>query len=269
VPLDCNRWEERGAEYRYQGKKPELDSNGARKIRYRSGRLDIVLKGEEYSPNAISGPVDWVETTFAVDGVEYCGRWEDIQKNEPDKIKAKGPTVPCQVTGQCADGIRNGDESDVDCGGSCQPCSLGGRCNQTSDCTVTSGHYCSGGSCLGHGYGAVCDPSTAPTPGGTGWMDSYAIDGRCWCDTTFDHDLGGIIVNTPVGPRTVFDICTQLDAFAPLRQSGDPIFNDAQCGNGPANTSWDEDPSQCPGRVDQGSGGCCTIGPTWDLSLVE
>ena len=44
----------------------------------------------------------------------------------------------------CDDGERNGDESDVDCGGldACQPCGVGQRCDAVSDCD--------GGACLRH-----------------------------------------------------------------------------------------------------------------------
>lgn len=34
----------------------------------------------------------------------------------------------------CSDGIRNGSESDIDCGGSCSRCANGRRCNGRDDC---------------------------------------------------------------------------------------------------------------------------------------
>lgn len=34
----------------------------------------------------------------------------------------------------CSDGIRDTGESDVDCGGECNPCTSGRMCNQASDC---------------------------------------------------------------------------------------------------------------------------------------
>lgn len=46
------------------------------------------------------------------------------------------------VSAQCGDGDKNGDETDVDCGGSCPPCTEGQDCEVGSDCT--SG-VCSGG----------------------------------------------------------------------------------------------------------------------------
>jgi len=44
----------------------------------------------------------------------------------------------------CNDGIQNGDETDVDCGGSCGPCGPGENCQADADCE--SG-VCSGGVC--------------------------------------------------------------------------------------------------------------------------
>jgi hypothetical protein len=47
--------------------------------------------------------------------------------------------LPLDVT--CGDGLLNRDESDMDCGGSCQrPCGLGARCRDDGDCE--SGSYC-------------------------------------------------------------------------------------------------------------------------------
>ena len=47
-----------------------------------------------------------------------------------------------------------------------------------------------------------------------------------------------------------------------------PVYNDIQCGNGPANDAGDEDRDICPGRVDIGQAGCNDIGPLWRLDLV-
>ena len=98
-------------------------------------------------------------------------------------------------------------------------------------------------------------------PGGNSWKDSYSVGDRCYCDTTFDHDIGPIRVDTPIGNITVFEACERLGE-GPGSQ-GRPIYNDVQCGNGPANDAGDED--YCPGRVDIGKEGCPQIGPTWNF----
>lgn len=97
-----------------------------------------------------------------------------------------------------------------------------------------------------------------------GWKDSYSINGKCYCETTFDHNIGGIIVDTNAGRMTVREACKKAGSGP----EGNRIYyNDVQCGNGPANDAGDED--WCPGRVDLGDGnrsGCMTRGPKWDLS---
>ncbi|MEM9860598.1 MAG: hypothetical protein AAF938_03180, partial [Myxococcota bacterium] len=34
----------------------------------------------------------------------------------------------------CVDGVQNGDETDVDCGGTCRACDIGLRCAMNADC---------------------------------------------------------------------------------------------------------------------------------------
>ncbi len=102
-------------------------------------------------------------------------------------------------------------------------------------------------------------------PGGASWADSYSVGDQCYCSTSFDHNIGPVEVDTPVGRITVREAC---DLIGPGPGRGDrPLYNDVQCGNGPPNDAGDED--WCPGRVDvQGTNdqrkqGCNHIGPTW------
>lgn len=101
-------------------------------------------------------------------------------------------------------------------------------------------------------------------PGGASWADSYSVDGKCYISSGFDHGAGDIIVPTPIGGQTVRQVAERLGP-GPGR-AGNPLYNDVQCGNGPANNAGDEDFGQCPGRVDQGADGCGYIGPKWDLA---
>jgi uncharacterized delta-60 repeat protein len=50
------------------------------------------------------------------------------------------------VATSCQDGARSGDESDVDCGGSCSPCAVGKACARNADCAGTAA--CSAGACV-------------------------------------------------------------------------------------------------------------------------
>jgi hypothetical protein len=50
----------------------------------------------------------------------------------------------------CADGKKGGDESDVDCGGGCEPCNAGSSCGSDTDCAST---HCADSLCCD----SVCD----------------------------------------------------------------------------------------------------------------
>lgn len=75
---------------------------------------------------------------------------------------------PGDVGPSCTDGVRNNDETDVDCGGSCADCENGQMCSDLTDCEsgqCTDG-VCTGSAC-GDGVvngGEVCDPSDPSTP---------------------------------------------------------------------------------------------------------
>jgi hypothetical protein len=58
----------------------------------------------------------------------------------------------------CNDGVKNGNETDVDCGGPCPGCQYGQACNGGSDCQSGT---CSGGTC------GPCNGTTNPYCGGS------------------------------------------------------------------------------------------------------
>jgi hypothetical protein len=95
----------------------------------------------------------------------------------------------------------------------------------------------------------------------SGWTDSYSVGNRCYCDSTFDHNIGSVEVSTPMGTMTVKEVCDLLGP-GPGKESR-PVYNDIQCGNGPPNDAGDEVP--CPGRTDYGQIGCKVIGPKWNF----
>jgi hypothetical protein len=98
---------------------------------------------------------------------------------------------------------------------------------------------------------------------GIAWADSYSVGDHCYCDkvTSYDHGIGTIQVETPLGWMTVKQAC-EIIGRGPGRRNR-PIYNDVQCGNGPHNDEGDE--QRCPGRVDLGPKGCGQIGPKWNF----
>jgi hypothetical protein len=63
--------------------------------------------------------------------------------------------------GSCADGLFNGNESDVDCGGSCGACGVGRACVRNADCTT---NICGLDSRCTTGGGGGTLPSSAGAP---------------------------------------------------------------------------------------------------------
>lgn len=64
---------------------------------------------------------------------------------------------------QCSDLILNGEETDIDCGGTCGPCNVGDRCNAASDCDQST---CDDGRCV-------------PLPCANGVKDGQETDVDC------------------------------------------------------------------------------------------
>jgi hypothetical protein len=96
-----------------------------------------------------------------------------------------------------------------------------------------------------------------------GWTDSYSDGDSCYCATTFDHGIGTIVVDTPLGKMTVREVCEMLGEGPTGSRQGRPLYNDIQCGNGPPNNAGDE--TGCPGRTEYGQEGCKYIGPKWNF----
>ncbi len=51
---------------------------------------------------------------------------DGIQNGDETGVDCGGSCQPCQTNPTCNDGIQNGDETGIDCGGSCAPCNPGG-----------------------------------------------------------------------------------------------------------------------------------------------
>jgi|EP00544_Gedaniella_sp_CCMP2646_P013774 hypothetical protein len=111
---------------------------------------------------------------------------------------------------------------------------------------------------------AVLDVRGEPRPLGRPWADSYSVGDKCYCLTTYDHDIEGVYVETPLGWMTVIQAC-EIVGPGPGHQ-GRPLYNTVQCGHGPANNAGDE--HTCPGRTDMGREGCGHIGPKWQFDVT-
>ena len=73
------------------------------------------------------------------------------RKGKGKKGKDQNPSPP--PSGSCVDGIKNGSETDVDCGGSCPRCVDGRSCGSRNDCATA---LCNGGTCQAPNADADC-----------------------------------------------------------------------------------------------------------------
>ena len=101
-----------------------------------------------------------------------------------------GPAVD-----RCADDVQNGDETGVDCGGSCLACPLGSGCSSPSDC---DSHICEAAVC---GSPKCEEYEIGPEARGT--FAFYPV--RAWGEAGWSQvagtryfDLGGVIFSTTV-----------------------------------------------------------------------
>jgi hypothetical protein len=144
-------------------------------------------------------PVDWTisEHEFATNALM-------VSLFEPDITLADGPqlafafavhVVPCDSgrcsnatpDDPCADRVRNGDETDVDCGGSCRRCRAGRTCGTAADCDsqacdagVCAEPRCDDGVRDGYETDADCGgPCTTCQLGGRCWSDTDCASGEC------------------------------------------------------------------------------------------
>ncbi|NUO52601.1 MAG: hypothetical protein HOV80_27460 [Polyangiaceae bacterium] len=146
---------------------------------------------------------------------------------------SKGPTTTAGSTttgspaststgSSCTDNLQNGDETDIDCGGSCAPCNDGSNCDGPTDCVtgfcvegvccesactgvcescveaatgdpngvcapITPGAQCAPGSCVGGTATAAstCDANGTCVPGLMTSCNPYVCDpGTMMCKTT-------------------------------------------------------------------------------------
>jgi hypothetical protein len=92
----------------------------------------------------------------------------------------------------CADGVKNGDETDVDCGGSCDRCETAKQCTGRQDCL--SGR-CLNGQCTACTIDADCGTDDR---------------GACGCQDGICHASPGRSRLVPIGPD--FDPCRNCPA---------------------------------------------------------
>ena len=133
-------------------------------------------------------------------GKHQVGIWAikwDVTSNTWDKANPYYFPIKLNVVEKgettCGDGIKNGDESDIDCGGLCPSCNIGNTCFVNSDCKSQYCNYnniCSieefcGDGKINFNKGEECDEGIGDGGKDNGQVCSPPYSGNCnFCSTT-------------------------------------------------------------------------------------
>ena len=147
-----------------------------------------------------------VQDTAAHDALKKCKKKSGKQKNRClKKAKKHNATHTTQAAPTCGDGVQNGSETGVDCGGGCQRCATGQGCSSPNDCASA---LCSGGTCQTctvspDTCGGGCSCRQPDTGGSSICVKNTGTGNSCESSAC---PPGEICINN-VGPRECFEPC--------------------------------------------------------------
>lgn len=148
---------------------------------------DGVITAEDLTNNSLVAPMLWPDVTIL--GTKTKATSIGFRAHFTACPDGRCPPAPAFDT--CFDRVRDGDESDVDCGGSCRGCEQYGRCATAADCrTVT----CDQGACgppscsdgILNGFESDVDCGGMNPRNKTGGCAPCSVGKRCyfWIDCT-------------------------------------------------------------------------------------
>ena len=121
-------------------------------------------------------------------------------------------TITVAPAPTCGDGVKNGSETGVDCGGSCPRCSTGQACLSRNDC---SGAVCSAGTCQACTFGTQCGDAGNPSSCNCGNSGRSGSSTVCFAPTVTGQSVTS---------------CTQCPLDRACFTYGGGLFCDAYCG---------------------------------------
>ncbi len=118
------------------------------------GQTDKQTVFKDYVSNVTNGMPFYISTTTngspfrLTNGKRYSFKVKAVNRVglESEAMESDGVVVDItQIPEECKDGEQNQNESDVDCGGTCEGCPEGAKCSGNADCAT---NYCADGICV-------------------------------------------------------------------------------------------------------------------------
>ena len=144
-----------------------------------------VVDAKADGPRCLDGPDGGAECGF---GCAFLCPLKNVCFQNVDCTSGRCFAGRCTLA-TCLDAILNGDETDIDCGGSCSGCATGRKCRVTADCTKGT---CSNGVCQAPPQDA--SPDVPRPPDGSIGDASSAIDAADVTDAARQPDVVNVDV---------------------------------------------------------------------------
>ena len=105
---------------------------------------EAIVSGADLVISDTGGAADGVVNPGRVNGCTTMATCDDgVQNGDETGVDCGGSCAPCVAMPTCDDGVQNGDETGVDCGGSCTPCVTMMSCGEeTDDVSFCVGDVC-------------------------------------------------------------------------------------------------------------------------------
>jgi hypothetical protein len=163
-------------------------------------------------------------------GCGLCATGQDCTADAQCATGLCGASDTCQVPVSCDDRLRNGNEGDVDCGGSdptCPRCDTGDRCRVDSDCDENS---CVDGACASCDDGILNGDEERVDCGGDD--SGCPACERCIEENSIDLQGPGVVSTVPASS------CVRITGFI---NGAPPTFFDSPAGPYPVSFTWRQD----------------------------
>ncbi len=179
--------------------------------------LKTLSGNDVYTNEKWSNPFDEQGNLELITGSSTCD--DGIQNGDETGVDCGGSCPPC-TTPTCDDGMQNGDEIGVDCGGSCPPCSSNGNCDDL-DISTQAGQITINGLSAPVEIVQVFDED---------WNFLFRCSGtECGANQTIaDLNAGNYNVNVQMYTENWGLICNKDFAVNVGGESGDPSCDDVQ-----------------------------------------